>query len=103
MSPALQRRRPECRSGGRDAGSEPRRALRSEEHRLNSSHPSISYAVFCLKKKITALPRLYSRTEQTTRYFWNRSESFGKRYKFFSCYEPCRTGYWLHRLFFFFF
>src|SRR6266487_5763442 len=24
-------------------------ALRSEEHRLNSSHPSISYAVFCLK------------------------------------------------------
>src|SRR5690348_17654460 len=25
---------------------------RSEEPRLNSSHPSISYAVFCLKKKI---------------------------------------------------
>src|SRR5207249_10775841 len=25
---------------------------RSEEHRLNSSHVSISYAVFCLKKKI---------------------------------------------------
>src|SRR5699024_687724 len=24
---------------------------RSEEHRLNSSHVSISYAVFCLKKK----------------------------------------------------
>src|SRR4051812_49718573 len=24
---------------------------RSEEHRLNSSHMSISYAVFCLKKK----------------------------------------------------
>src|SRR5438876_7220785 len=24
---------------------------RSEEHTLNSSHPSISYAVFCLKKK----------------------------------------------------
>src|SRR5574337_1208170 len=24
--------------------------LRSEEHRLNSSHHSISYAVFCLKK-----------------------------------------------------
>src|SRR5689334_23548447 len=24
---------------------------RSEEHRLNSSHSSISYAVFCLKKK----------------------------------------------------
>src|SRR5690348_18072988 len=27
------------------------RALRSEEHTLNSSHPSNSYAVFCLKKK----------------------------------------------------
>src|SRR3712207_7612523 len=25
--------------------------LRSEEHRLNSSHANISYAVFCLKKK----------------------------------------------------
>src|SRR6266487_4581070 len=25
--------------------------VRSEEHTLNSSHPSISYAVFCLKKK----------------------------------------------------
>src|SRR2546429_1914387 len=28
-----------------------RLALRSEEHRLNSSHGYISYAVFCLKKK----------------------------------------------------
>src|SRR5690348_17858982 len=27
--------------------------LRSEEHSLNSSHPSISYAVFCLKKQIS--------------------------------------------------
>src|SRR5215211_8059867 len=26
-------------------------SLRSEEHRLNSSHTVISYAVFCLKKK----------------------------------------------------
>src|SRR4051794_41556843 len=26
---------------------------RSEEHTSNSSHPSISYAVFCLKKKKT--------------------------------------------------
>src|SRR5207244_5586326 len=26
--------------------------VRSEEHRLNSSHQIISYAVFCLKKKI---------------------------------------------------
>src|SRR5699024_11461580 len=28
-----------------------RQSLRSEESRLNSSHVSISYAVFCLKKK----------------------------------------------------
>src|SRR2546430_4397814 len=28
-----------------------RAAARSEEHRLNSSHSQISYAVFCLKKK----------------------------------------------------
>src|SRR2546430_12606000 len=28
---------------------------RSEEHRLNSSHSQISYAVFCLKKKIHTL------------------------------------------------
>src|SRR2546430_6164910 len=27
------------------------RKRRSEEHRLNSSHSQISYAVFCLKKK----------------------------------------------------
>src|SRR5205809_6006371 len=36
------------------AGSARRRdcnSLRSEEHRLNSSHGYISYAVFCLKKK----------------------------------------------------
>src|SRR2546422_7062113 len=29
-----------------------RSAARSEEHTLNSSHGYISYAVFCLKKKI---------------------------------------------------
>src|ERR1022692_4254024 len=33
--------RPSCRAA----------AIRSEEHRLNSSHLVISYAVFCLKKK----------------------------------------------------
>src|SRR6202161_4914013 len=32
------------------------RGTRSEEHSLNSSHHSISYAVFCLKKN-TCLPR----------------------------------------------
>src|SRR5207244_6286033 len=30
---------------------------RSEEHSLNSSHQIISYAVFCLKKKMWSLPR----------------------------------------------
>src|SRR5438309_4762260 len=38
---------------------------RSEEHRLNSSHSSISYAVFCLKKKkqnqqYSVLPHLHT-------------------------------------------
>src|SRR5690606_41717471 len=32
-----------------------RRARRSEEHTLNSSHVKISYAVFCLKKKNRAV------------------------------------------------
>src|SRR5688572_30954601 len=35
----------------RQARSPPHRRSRSEEHRLNSSHSQISYAVFCLKKK----------------------------------------------------
>src|SRR5688572_31691069 len=29
--------------------------IRSEEHTLNSSHSQISYAVFCLKKKLELL------------------------------------------------
>src|SRR5699024_11308725 len=41
---------------GRDAYRDRRVAesemIRSEEHSLNSSHVSISYAVFCLKKKL---------------------------------------------------
>src|SRR5439155_8606055 len=37
-------------------------SARSEEHRLNSSHVAISYAVFCLKKKKTTLP---SHTHET--------------------------------------
>src|SRR5438309_6158827 len=42
---------------------------RSEEHRLNSSHSSISYAVFCLKKKKTnqKLLRLNSTDLDSTR------------------------------------
>src|SRR5690348_18135936 len=36
---------------GAASGAMHRPLCRSEEHTLNSSHPSISYAVFCLKKK----------------------------------------------------
>src|SRR5438876_4823736 len=39
----------EPRAEGRGAGGLPARDRKST--RLNSSHPSISYAVFCLKKK----------------------------------------------------
>src|SRR5206468_13060583 len=38
--------------GGRDSGIEPRQWLGRKSTRLNSSHDQISYAVFCLKKKI---------------------------------------------------
>src|SRR5256885_12150454 len=37
-----------------------REGRRSEETRLNSSHLVISYAVFCLKKKITAFYAMLS-------------------------------------------
>src|SRR5690348_5854928 len=40
----------------REATTLPLRPLDRKSTRLNSSHPSISFAVFCLKKK-TALPR----------------------------------------------
>src|SRR2546430_8853323 len=36
---------------GAHRGVKRRSLARSEEHRLNSSHSQISYAVFCLKKK----------------------------------------------------
>src|SRR5690348_17578127 len=40
--------------GGRRGADRPRRRARVDRKstRLNSSHPSISYAVFCLKKKM---------------------------------------------------
>src|SRR3989454_4610665 len=47
--PAASRRR--RRGRGEDAEVQGMRDDRSEEHRLNSSHLVISYAVFCLKKK----------------------------------------------------
>src|SRR2546430_10524951 len=44
---------------------------RSEEHRLNSSHSQISYAVFCLKKKKFSpspnTPRRRARSSHTDR------------------------------------
>src|SRR5690348_17651630 len=43
------RARPRARAGAARACRSPRRDRKST--RLNSSHPSISYAVFCLKKK----------------------------------------------------
>src|SRR5690242_21102230 len=39
-------------SGGHDAGADARQCADRKSTRLNSSHMSISYAVFCLKKKI---------------------------------------------------
>src|SRR5438876_11986705 len=42
---------PRCRVSRSHCGAERRRDRKST--RLNSSHPSISYAVFCLKKKKT--------------------------------------------------
>src|SRR5690348_18102501 len=47
-------RSPDLRRGERDGGRAERRDIDREDRkstRLNSSHPSISYAVFCLKKK----------------------------------------------------
>src|SRR5438876_5712244 len=41
----------EARGRVHEGGAEPRRRLDRKSTRLNSSHPSISYAVFCLKKK----------------------------------------------------
>src|SRR5690242_21481669 len=39
--------------------------LRSEEHTLNSSHMSISYAVFCLQKKKTRKKIFQPQEEKT--------------------------------------
>src|SRR6266481_1550582 len=47
--------------------------MRSEEHRLNSSHSSISYAVFCLKKKKTQ----QSEKTSTTKHNQKQQEEIG--------------------------
>src|SRR5690348_18224214 len=47
---------PRCPDGSdRPSGGRQNAALDRKSTRLNSSHPSISYAVFCLKKKNTTL------------------------------------------------
>src|SRR5438309_5930762 len=43
------------RTGQLPADNRPGRALDRKSTRLNSSHSSISYAVFCLKKKINII------------------------------------------------
>src|SRR5690348_17902669 len=45
------------RSDGRSRSRRERPSLDRKSTRLNSSHPSISYAVFCLKKKKDRQPR----------------------------------------------
>src|SRR5689334_23490560 len=49
------------------AGVEPGQGDRKST-RLNSSHSSISYAVFCLKKKKQRAPQRYERDPQRERY-----------------------------------
>ena len=54
LTSTLEKRKSDIVTGIQDAEerlSEANRRLRSEEPRLNSSHITISYAVFCLKKK----------------------------------------------------
>src|SRR4051794_41752864 len=53
---SAQRAGPPLRLGGLDGRRRPRaRRADRKSTRLNSSHPSISYAVFCLKKKKTTV------------------------------------------------
>src|SRR5690348_17749351 len=48
--------------GGEEEGRERKSGRDRKSTRLNSSHPSISYAVFCLKKKNTKHLAAYSRS-----------------------------------------
>src|SRR5690606_41756224 len=57
--PASWRPRRLCRCRRRDREPDRREGwIDRKSTRLNSSHVKISYAVFCLKKKITELPKL---------------------------------------------
>src|SRR5258708_11416229 len=58
--------RPECRDEIRDEGMHLAGSADRKSTRLNSSHQIISYAVFCLKKKISHLPLEAVLTESTS-------------------------------------
>src|SRR6266852_9830479 len=53
--------------GGRSTPSRTSGSPRSESTRLNSSHGSISYAVFCLKKKKKNYTNLYLTKKKTNK------------------------------------
>src|SRR6266581_3407722 len=69
--------------------------------RLNSSHPSISYAVFCLKKKKLALPASQqqrnsstSRARNSLRASHNRSAS--RSISLVDAYSPASTVFFFN-------
>src|SRR5438876_4973263 len=68
----LERAQRKTQKGIRSSGHLPKRSPGDRKStRLNSSHPSISYAVFCLKKKKpttrwTHKPRLASRSSESS-------------------------------------
>src|SRR5688500_19974494 len=67
---------------------------RSEEHTLNSSHVSISYAVFCLKKKNSLAKResaLWLSRSQTTHQVQRFAEAAGRVERRLRA-DKCQTG-----------
>src|SRR2546427_2460454 len=65
ISPQIQRMRAEDLLAAVFPSALACRENRSEEHRLNSSHSQISYAVFCLKKKKKTSTSTSARPKQT--------------------------------------
>src|SRR5690348_18163667 len=71
LGPGAQRSRPARRvRAARETGKlrVPARCRDRKSTRLNSSHPSISYAVFCLKKKRTEGGGLHEQRRRDNRY-----------------------------------
>src|SRR4051794_41616472 len=64
-APALPRARGQARIGGDLAAVVEAAEQDRKSTRLNSSHPSISYAVFCLKKKKKSMPANGDRRSNT--------------------------------------